>query len=130
MNENLEKLKKLTTELAFPQVIDNGEDYKQYEMDEGECFGKYIHRSENDIAIHRWFNSAGSKFPLHVHVEKEWVIVYKGKMTLIVGDKQYELSKGDSRYILPNQPHSSEYSEECKYITITIPPTKEFPYGN
>jgi len=129
-NENLEKLIKLTPELAFPPVIDNGGEYKQYQMDEGECFGKYIHRSGNDIAIHRWYNSAGSKFPVHIHVEKEWVIVYKGSMELIVGDKTYILKKGDSRYILPNQPHSSSYPEECKYVTITIPPAKEFPYGN
>ncbi len=103
--------------------------YLEYKMDTGECFSWFIHRSGNDIAVHRWFITKGTIFPKHVHPEKEWLIVYTGAMDLFLenGD-MIELRKGDSYYVLPNMVHWSTYPEDCKFITITIPPAKEFPH--
>jgi quercetin dioxygenase-like cupin family protein len=103
--------------------------YAEYKMDKGDCFSWFIHRSGNDIAIHRWFISKGTIFPGHTHKEKEWLIVYNGAMDLYLdGGRKIELRKGDSYYVLPDVIHWSEYPEDCRFITITIPPAKEFPH--
>lgn len=144
-NSNLQKLRSLTTSLApFPPVLMPGCEsgpmltgsddractgYTEYKMKEGECFAWFIHRSGNDIAIHRWFNSKGTHFPEHTHQEKEWVIVYKGSMELTVNGINRTLKAGDSYYAEPYTIHSAYFNEDCRYITITIPSSKEFPNG-
>ena len=113
---------------SFLDLINSG--YAEYKMDEGECFSWFIHRSGNDIAVHRWFITKGTKFPEHTHPEKEWLIVYGGVMELFLEDgTKITLNKGDSYYVLPNMKHWSTYPENCKFLTITIPPAKEFPHG-
>ena len=110
---------------GFLDAIDGG--YTSYEMNEGECFSWFIHRSGNDVAVHRWFVTRGTIFPEHIHSEKEWLIVYSGSMDILVDDKTHVvLKKGESYYVLPGVKHSSTYPEDCKFLTITIPPSKEF----
>jgi quercetin dioxygenase-like cupin family protein len=101
--------------------------YKEYKMEGGECFAWFIHRSANDIAVHRWFNSEGSIFPEHTHPEKEWIIVYRGKMELTKGGVTQLLEAGDYSYNEPLVSHKAYFPEDCRYITVTIPPAKEFP---
>jgi hypothetical protein len=89
MSEYLDRLKNLTEKLpSFPDIIErhltkNGKIEQYYEMDEGNCYAVYLHRSGDDIAVHRWFNSKGGKFPKHNHNEKEWIVIYKGSMILL-----------------------------------------------
>jgi len=129
MENNLGKLRELTNGLStFPDAIENsGNGYKEYKMDKGVCFAWYIHRSGNDIAIHRWFNSEGSAFPEHRHKEKEWIIIYKGTMKLTTNTETKTLNTGDFIYFQPDVPHRAEFPTECRYITIMIPPASEFP---
>lgn len=128
---NIDKLKELTSSLSnFPEPIEgtnNG--YREYKMDKGNCFAWYIHRSGDDIAIHRWFNSKGSKFPAHQHKEKEWLIVYKGTIIVHKNNKYNKVSVGEMIYNAPCEEHSASFPEDCKYITIMMPPAKEFPNG-
>ena len=106
---------------------DSSSRYREYKMTKGECFAWFIHRSGKDVAVHRWFNSKGSEFPEHAHLEKEWLIIYKGTMELLRGGEKTVLKVGDSILIEPKIKHSAYFPEECKYITITIPPAEEFP---
>jgi quercetin dioxygenase-like cupin family protein len=132
VDANLKKLEELTEDLfAFPKAIDGGNGYREYQMEEGECFGKYIHRSGNKISIHRWFNSKGIKFPEHAHESKEWIIVYEGSITIKRKDGDHVLNVGDFIVNNSNQKHSAVFpTSDCKYITVTIPSAKEFPDGS
>lgn len=126
----LSKLREMTANLpSFPAAIEEGNGYREYKMDEGSCFSWFIHRSGNDIAIHRWFNTAGSIFPEHCHSEKEWIIVYHGTMNLMKNGVETVLHKGDFSFNEPHTPHSATFPEDCKYITIMIPPSSEYPNG-
>ena len=58
---------------------------------------------------------------------KEWLIIYKGTMELLRGGEKTVLKVGDSILIEPKIKHCAYFPEECKYITITIPPAEEFP---
>jgi quercetin dioxygenase-like cupin family protein len=135
MSEYLDRLKNLTEKLpSFPDIIErhltkNGKIEQYYEMDEGNCYAVYLHRSGDDIAVHRWFNSKGGKFPKHNHNEKEWIVIYKGSMILHDFRGDHTLKKGDCYYSLPNMHHWAEFPEDCKYITITMPAAKEYPNG-
>jgi len=109
-------------------LLDNGSNgYIEYKMNEGDCFAWFIHRSGNEVAVHRWFNSKGTKFPEHIHPEKEYIVIYKGIMELIKNGEKHILEVGDFVYNEPLIIHSAFFPEDCKYITVTIPPSKEFP---
>jgi len=129
-NRRMEKLRELTDNLpTFPGYIEDKSyaGYKEYKMEKGECFAWFIHRSGNDVAVHRWFNSKDSIFPEHVHPEKEWIIVYKGSMDIIKKGEVIHLNTGELIFNEPNVPHSARFPEECRYLTIMIPPSKEYP---
>lgn len=130
IKNNLEKLKILTENLpSFPEkILDDDYGYREYKMDAGTCFSWFIHRSGNNIAVHRWFNSSGTEFQIHVHLEKEWIIIYEGSMEFIMGDIITLLKKGDYVVTEPNIPHAAHFPEDCKYITVTIPPSKDYNY--
>lgn len=132
MGELLAKIRELTDVLPdFPCPLDEDQsgNYSSYKMDAGECFSWFIHRSGNDIAVHRWFCSAGTVFPEHVHKEREWIIIYKGTMEVVKGGEKTVLNFGDSIINEPNIPHSSTYPSDCKFLTIMIPPSPDFPKG-
>lgn len=149
--DTLTKLKELTSKLpAFPESLEsirgdkenprpngkstnildsNSNGYREYQMEQGECFAWFIHRSGNDVAVHRWFNSGESKFPEHTHPEKEFIVIYKGIMDITKNGETKRLMAGDYIYNEPLAIHSAYFPEDCKYITVTIPPAKEFPNG-
>jgi quercetin dioxygenase-like cupin family protein len=120
----------LDDEEVFPALGAESNGYREYKMDSGECFSWFIHRSGNSIAVHRWFCSKGTKFPEHTHPVREWLIIYSGIMLLQKEGKETVLRAGESIVNEPNIPHSSTYPEDCKFITVTIPPAKEFPNVN
>lgn len=138
------RLKELTSKLPpFPPQIEQAEyknsykeisaiahdGYREYQLEGGDCFSWFIHRSGNDIAIHRWFISGGAIFPEHAHEEREMIVIYAGTMVMHKEGTDTILNKGDSIMIEPGVVHSSTYPEDCKFITLMIPPSKEFPYG-
>ena len=112
-----------------PQLEITSNGYAEYRMEHGDCFAWFIHRSGNDIAVHRWFNSKGTIFPEHTHPEKEFIVIYKGIMDITKNGETQRLVVGDYIYNEPLTIHSAYFPEDCKYITVTIPPAKEFPNG-
>jgi quercetin dioxygenase-like cupin family protein len=85
-------------------------------------------KSESTISCADWFNSGGTEFPLHSHDQREWVIVYEGKMLLIVGDGlEREIGVGESVVIEPRIEHKARFLEDTWYLAITIPMSPDWP---
>jgi quercetin dioxygenase-like cupin family protein len=130
----LDKLKVLTDKLnKFPAATygeGEGGGYAEYSIGDGECFSWVVHRSGNDLSVHRWFITKGSVLKDHIHTEREWIIVYQGEMLMEVDGVETLLKKGDSVTMQPGQKHSSTYPQDCKFITVTIPTSKDFYHGN
>lgn len=133
MGDILQKLRDLTSHLPeFPCPIDEDSSgkYSEYKMEKGECFSWFIHRSANDIAVHRWFCSKGTVFPEHTHREREWIIIYRGTMVMHKGGEKITLHKGDFIVNEPGISHSSTYPSDCRFLTIMVPPSPDFPKGD
>ena len=129
MGENLELLKELTESLpAFP----TGEVhplFNKYHLDKGTCLS-WLLFNNGVLSVDKWFNSAGTHFPEHVHHNiKEVIIVFEGSMIFAADGVQTTLKKGDLVCTQPNQLHSAEMIEDCWYLTITIPPANEFMHN-
>ena len=130
-SEHMQALKKLTEELPplFGDITQKRvSGAVDVDMDKGDGFGlNLLHQPE--IAVSRWYSPKGSLFPRHQHSEREWIIVYRGELTLHVecGDKV--LGAGDSFVVPPHVPHSASFRQDCWYIAITIPASKDFPHG-
>jgi quercetin dioxygenase-like cupin family protein len=73
------------------------------------------------------FNSKSSEFPQHKHAEREWLIVYEGKMIIKIGDLEEELDPGESVMLDPGTPHSATFPEDTWYLAITIPSSPDWP---
>ena len=123
LGENLGKLP------PFPKMSNGTNGGKKYTIDFGTLLGWFIWKEENTIGVHRWFNSKGSVFQEHAHAEKEIIIVYDGIMEIAGECGKKILKPGDHYYIKPGEAHCALFPEDCWYITITMPRTKEFPDG-
>lgn len=130
------RLNRLEEELpAFPIVlsaIQNGSRPSPrvvYEMEEGECYAHDLLTIPGLISCADWFNSGGAKFKEHAHVEKEFFVLYEGRMDLKCDNKLVVLSAGESYYIRPRTIHSASFSADTRYISITIPDSPSWP-GN
>lgn len=131
MNNHLENLKVLTKQLpSFPPAISETPGFKEHEMICGTSFcWDLLDRKELSCA--HWFNSLGSEFPTHFHNERKWLIVFKGSMILTIEGKQEErLLVGQWKVIEPNVKHSIRFMEDCHYLAIVIPKTKDWPQTN
>ena len=127
---NLERLKILTAQLPikfYPNQTKKN--FVEVKMEHGTGLGWGL-LEDKKANVSQWFSSKGSKFPLHNHESKEWVIVYEGTAELMDKDGVVILLKrGDSHYNLPNEEHQAYFPEDCWYITITIPSAEGFPNG-
>jgi len=130
MSEPLTKLRELTEKLPpFPASV-GGNDYsREYKMDEGTTFCAFLWE-EPRVGVHRWYSSVGCKFPEHTHAEKEYICVYEGRMEVTFEETGMEIVEGSEIiYISPFRKHSAYFPLDTKYITIMIPPSKDFPRG-
>lgn len=125
---SLEKLKQLTEELPpFPKPVGEIDGFTEYAMTCGKCFGWNLFKSKN-VSVDKWFNTKDTVFPKHAHDAKEWIIVYEGSVKIYDDSNvMCELKVGDSWYSNPNTIHRAEFSDDCSYITITVPSAKDFP---
>lgn len=81
------------------------------------------------IAVAEGSMSKGTIVPLHKHKgSKEFFIVYEGAMTITCenGDR-HELGVGSTCVIDKNNLHTVNVTENCRFITITIPADPIFP---
>ena len=127
-NQNLNYLRILTDQLpVFPHEIGpEVPGVKEYKMECGTCLSWNLLNQE-EISCARWFNSSGTRFPVHAHDEKEFLIVYQGSLFVEINNKEQALNPGDSLIIEPRTPHSSRSLEDCWYLAITIPKSESWP---
>ena len=128
MSDTLTQLRMMTDSLPrFPiSLSDAPGDAKIHEMEQGTSIAwELLHIPE--ITVARWFNSANTVFPEHAHKEREWLIVYKGSMVLSIPKQPPKrLLSGTSVIIEANTPHYITFMEDCWYLAITVPQTKDF----
>jgi len=134
MSESLDALRGLTPKLTpFPDPLVgiNGSDKQHYKMIHGDSWGIPL-LQEDGISCAKWFFSGGCEFPVHGHTQREWIIIYAGKIiiTLINRDKEgrnVTLRAGDSLEIPPETEHSAIALEDTYGLAITIPKAEEWP---
>lgn len=125
---NLDRLRELTETLpTFPGEVLRQNHCKEYEMEKGICLGWYLYVRNNEIGVHRWYSPKGTIFPKHAHGEDEWIFVYRGHLNLKLVSGDIRLINREFYYIPPDTAHGATFPEDTYYLTITIPPAKEFP---
>lgn len=125
----LDVIRKKTENLpGFPQEsIVVGSDFYKYKLNSDFCFAKPLFEEDN-VSVAVWKMKAKTEFPAHRHDEKEWIIVYKGKLEIFIEDRgKFVLSKGDSIVIDPDVAHSMYYLVNTSCIAVTIPQSNDFP---
>lgn len=125
--ESLNRLRVLTQQLsAFPPTVEEKDSFKEHQMINGTSFSWDLLNRE-ELSCAHWFNSQGCIFPEHSHEGREWMIVFKGSVVLMVGDTEERLLSGQSKIIEPNIKHSAVFVEDCHYLAVVIPKTNDWP---
>jgi quercetin dioxygenase-like cupin family protein len=128
-SSHLDKLREKTRQLPeFPQerfIV--GSRFYEYNVHDGLCFARHLF-SDDNVSVAVWKNEEGSEFPAHRHEEKEWLIVFKGKMeAYIEGEGTITVGEGQSLILEPNIVHSIKFLEETHSIGVTVPKSEDFP---
>lgn len=130
MRDSLSELRAMTETLpAFPpEVVSQGKEHaKIHKMARGTSIAWDL-LTQDEISVARWFNSASTIFPEHAHEQREWIICYVGSIMLhIEGAPPKRLLPGMSAVIEPRTRHRASFSEDCWYLAITVPSTKDWP---
>ena len=141
--EGISVLKQLTENLpSLGDIVkDVSTGFIEMRMERGVGFGWKLYDRET-VTVSRWFSSAGSVFPKHVHAEKEWIVCYQGELKLIYDthssiecngcklssdNKVATLTPGQCTCHEPNVAHSVEFTQDTWYLSITVPASKYFP---
>lgn len=101
-----------------------------YMVDGGECRGNNI-LNKPEISIQDAVMQAGTKFPKHLHTEKEFLIQYSGKAKVVIYQDdettEFELNIGDCAEIPAGISHEYEAITDVKLIGVAIPACCEYP---
>ena len=90
IKSHIDKLEAITNTLPkFPPVVVSKDDYTEYQMDEGYCKAYNLYNG-SDCSIARWFSTKGTKFPEHIHSQKEWIIICNGAMLFKLDDMEFD----------------------------------------
>ena len=128
MHDNIKKLRKLTNNLPdFANIVKlrRGKTI-DFKVETGKANLVSL-MNMKEISIARGFCTTGTIFPEHVHKEKEFIIIVKGKCEQNVNDMMTILEPGDFIYIPPNAVHYGTCLEDIEYISFTIPASLEYP---
>lgn len=124
----LRKLWEITETL--PDVPSLGEVFKtshvQNLMDCGQFYTVSLFNIPN-VAVARGVIKEGCIFPEHNHLEKEYTLIYKGKVLISVGENKRVLNVGDYFVTNPEVPHSAIALLDTEYIAITVPSSNDYP---
>ena len=72
--------------------------------------------------------SAHSESPEHTHEMREYIIVFKGRLVVKIGNEAHGLNEGDAVRIPPQVVHSTKTENvDCWFLAITIPQSSEWP---
>jgi len=132
MEDSLTKLKELTpqlpdiSEVGFYIKHINNSNRVAYVVKGGFVITEALFNIP-EIAIAKGSAPKGLKFPEHDHPEKEYILIYKGSVLLVMNGKEHVLEVGDIGITEPDIPHSLVALEYTEYIVIVIPSSKDYP---
>ncbi len=81
-----------------------------------------------EYAVSRAFLPAGTKFPVHSHEEREYVIVISGRMIAEAPDGK-ELPLSDHYEFAPELSHNVYAPVDTWVLGITVPAAEGYPNG-
>ena len=91
------------------------------------CKGYYLYK-EGYVAVQQAFIKKGNILPNHSHKEKEYLIVYKGKIKVTINNQEQKTyNTGDCVYFQPHTLHCVEGLEDTWMIGITVPASEVYP---
>jgi quercetin dioxygenase-like cupin family protein len=122
--EKLEELTKKLPPLAFQGTAYKACEFIEYEVKDGTSLGCNLF-SVPEVLVQRLFFSKGTIFHNHLHLEREWFILYKGKIKISTIKLEKILEPSCSMYIDANTAHSGEVLEDSWLIRIKIPAPKD-----
>ncbi len=133
MDEEFKKITDtLVQHLSFPESEKrrngNGQ-MKKWNIKKGECISWPLYDTSEHIGVDKWYNSAGSIFDAHEHKEQEWIFVGRGEMRIIKADKECIVKAGEHIVNEPHEKHYGFFPVDTVYITIMIPPSKDYKDG-
>lgn len=137
MGKAIDKLDEITTQIQFLNklVKDRSSGLIEYKTVIGTAIGYALFKIDT-VAVQRVFLSSGTVFPIHVHAEKEWMMVYQGSMTFNFGkieSREEDLkdekicNPGDYVYFDSYIPHSAIVHKDSWIIAVTIPAERNYP---
>lgn len=136
MENALEKLRELTDNLpAVPKLGDlmfalggNGDQQIKHKINlPGGYYESYSLFSSPEISVARSFVSSGAEFPEHFHDEKEYGLIYVGRVVVRSEGCEKILGPGDCIIYEAGVPHYAKALEDTRFIAITIPFSKDYP---
>lgn len=136
MEDTLERLRDLTDKLpAVPKLGDlvfalggNARTPIEHKLKlPGGFYKSYCLFSSPEISVARSFVSSGAEFPEHLHDEKEYGLIYAGKVMVRSQGEERILLPGDCIIYEAGVSHYGKALEDTWFIAITIPFSKDYP---
>lgn len=127
--ERLNKIDMLIEMLpSYNEGFSMGDNIKNLRVEDGKAMATNLFRPpDNTIAVAHTKAWPETKFLKHYHPEVETIIVFKGDLTLLIGEKEIILTAGDTVTLEPNTGHSGYTRHGCELIAVTVPASKGFP---
>ena len=90
--------------------------------------------------FHQEYNSVGTEiykinvfrdtnFELHMHKSCEFIYLYSGVTTFVIGQKEYFIKEGESLLLQPYQIHSSKNSQNAVILIISFPLSQVYSFA-
>ena len=128
MNPNLTEIKRIADSLDNV-ISERKSGYSIVEPENGNGFFFNL-LNIPEISVSRSFFSAGTKLENHVHDQKEYVLVYKGQITVFEPEKgDKTLNVGDCVIMNAGVKHSAIANIDSWIIAVTIPCSPDWPRG-
>lgn len=132
--EALERLEKLTKDLPpipnLEKLIYNPgniKDFVEYKIEGGLSMGASL-LAKPEIGVMDLVITKGGSWPVHAHIkEKEWGIIYKGKIETSCGGVTKILGPGDMIEIEPGEIHCGTALEDTWLVSVSIPRIEGYP---
>jgi quercetin dioxygenase-like cupin family protein len=74
--------------------------------------------------------NAGAVLPKHAHIHEQTGYLTEGKIRLTIGEKVFEVEKGDSWCILGNTEHSAEILQDSVAVEVFSPVREDYLQEN
>ncbi len=128
-NGNIQKLQQLTDELpSLSKFIKaEHEEYIEYKSEGDGTFMGFGLYTNSDVSVQRVFLSKGTIVSEHTHKEREWGMVYKGKVLVRYRGEEHEYDVGSCLFCEVGESHSGIALEDTWVMFVTIPAGEGYP---